>query len=58
MKRFVVVLTVWAMGLAWALTSLVLPVGSASAAVPVATAAVSAANAAVAVGGTSPLQGH
>src|SRR5665647_1569541 len=31
MKRFVVAVTVWAMGLAWVLTSVVLPAGSASA---------------------------
>src|ERR1035437_9774865 len=31
MKRFVVAVTVWAMGLAWVLTSVVLPAGSAAA---------------------------
>jgi alpha-tubulin suppressor-like RCC1 family protein len=40
MKRVVVAMTVWAMGMAWVLTSVVSPAGSASAAVPAAVPAV------------------
>jgi hypothetical protein len=36
MKRFVVVVTVWVLGMAWVLASVALPVGSVRAAVPVA----------------------
>jgi hypothetical protein len=42
MKRSVAAMTIWAMGLAWALTSLALPAGPASAALPVAAPATAA----------------
>jgi len=43
MKRFVVVLTVWAMGLVGAATSVVLPAGSASAGMPAAASGIMSA---------------
>jgi alpha-tubulin suppressor-like RCC1 family protein len=54
MKRFVVGLTVWAMGLAWVLTSAVLPAGPASALLPTALPGVPAAMPAAPVAVTPP----
>src|SRR5450756_130798 len=57
MKRFVVVLTVWAMGLAWVLTSVVLPAGSATAAAspgPVTSVSATPASTSIALSWTNP----